>query len=210
MAITNGFDINKLTPLGQYFYQQNLKNSKNNINGNTISNFPIQNNSQSYDYGNSIIGSDSSYWSDMWNVKTPDNAYTQQPINANITNGNISALGNNKSNPFIKTGYLGNTYIDTENKDFQNLTDEQKAAYLKGSKSNLSTWMDTIGSGVNVLGGLGALYLSNKAVGIQDKIAGLESEKFNYQKSIDDYNKQKLAQAQANYEAGFNQPTKVG
>lgn len=174
MAITNGFDINKLTPLGQYFYQQNLKNSKNNINGNTISNFPIQNNNQSYDYGNSIIGSDSSYWGDMWNVKTPDNAYTQQPINANITNGNVSALSG-KNNPIFNSKTMSSWYggLDYDAMSNAGMSPEQIASFAKGYRSPLEKGLGAFAAGTSIAGGLYEMYLGNKQDKREENLANL-------------------------------------
>lgn len=174
MAITNGFDINKLTPLGQYFYQQNLKNSKNNINGNTISNFPIQNNSQSYDYGNNTIGSDSSAWGDMWNVKTPDNAYTQQPINANTITGNVSALSG-KNNPIFNSKTMSNWYggLDYDAMSNAGMSPEQIASFAKGYRSPLEKGLGAFSAGTSIAGGLYEMYLGNKQDKREENLANL-------------------------------------
>ena len=174
MAITNGFDINKLTPLGQYFYQQNLKNSKNNINGNTISNFPIQNNSQSYDYGNNTIGSDSSAWGDMWNVKTPDNAYTQQPINANTITGNVSALSG-KNNPIFNSKTMSNWYggLDYDAMSNAGMSPEQIASFAKGYRSPLEKGLGAFAAGTSIAGGLYEMYLGNKQDKREENLANL-------------------------------------
>lgn len=174
MTITNGFDINKLTPLGQYFYQQNLKNSKNNINGNTISNFPIQNNNQSYDYGNSTIGSDSSAWGDMWNVKTPDNAYTQQPINANTITGNVSALSG-KNNPIFNSKTMSNWYggLDYDAMSNAGMSPEQIASFAKGYRSPLEKGLGAFSAGTSIAGGLYEMYLGNKQDKREENLANL-------------------------------------
>lgn len=174
MAITNGFDINKLTPLGQYFYQQNLKNSKNNINGNTISNFPIQNNSQSYDYGNNTIGSDSSAWGDMWNVKTPDNAYTQQPINANTITGNVSALSG-KNNPIFNSKTMSSWYggLDYDAMSNAGMSPEQIASFAKGYRSPLEKGLGAFAAGTSIAGGLYEMYLGNKQDKREENLANL-------------------------------------
>lgn len=175
MAITNGFDINMLkSPLGQYFYQQNLKNSKNNINGNTISNFPIQNNSQSYDYGNNTIGSDSSAWGDMWNVKTPDNIYTQQPINANTITGNVSALSG-KNNPIFNSKTMSNWYggLDYDAMSNAGMSPEQIASFAKGYRSPLEKGLGAFAAGTSIAGGLYEMYLGNKQDKREENLANL-------------------------------------